>query len=168
MAKFIRTQLVDAEPALLISAPNGKQGVVFLDEPIPVGSEVAARGVVMPTGYADERGEHVMWVPEAMYKALGLLPLQCNADLPTDAPSVSSEMVDAAIVATETKTPGDKTTLVRATLWNGFEIVEASSCVSPENYNEYIGESICLDKIRDKVWMLLGFLLQTAVSASDG
>ena len=168
MARFIRTQLVDADPAILVSAPDGKQGIVFLDEPIPVGSEVEARGVVLKTGFADERGEHVMWVPEALYQSFGLLPLQCNADLPTEAPSVSSEMVDAAIVSTETRTLGDKTTVVRATLWNGFEIVEASSCVSPENYNEYIGESICFEKIRDKVWMLLGFLLQTAVSATDG
>ena len=168
MAKFISTKIIDAEPALLVSAPNGKQGVVFVDEPIPVGSEVDARGVVVKTGFSDERGEHVMWIPEEDYKRFGFLPLRCNPDLPTDAPSISSEMVDAAIVATETKTLGDKTTVVRAVLWNGFEIVEASSCVSPENYNVYIGESICLEKIRSKVWMLLGFLLQTAVSASDG
>ena len=167
MAKFIRTQLLDGDPAILVSGPDGKQGIVFLDEPIPVGSEVVARGSALKTGFADERGEHVMWVPEELYQEYGILPLHCNPDMPSEAPSVSSEMVDAAIVSTETKTLGDKTTVVRATLWNGFEIVEASSCVSPENYNEYIGESICLTKIRDKVWMLLGFLLQTAVGC-DG
>lgn len=165
MAKFIRTQLVDADPALLVTTPDGDQNIMSFDEPLPAGSAVH-RGVVVKTGFSDENGEHTQWVPEEMYQEFGLLPFQCNPDAPTDAPSVSSEMVDRAIVHTETKTLGDKTTVVRATLWNGFEIVEASSCVSPENYNEYIGESICLTKIRDKVWMLLGFLLQTAVSGS--
>ena len=48
-------------------------------------------------------------------------------------------------------------------LRNGFEIVESSACVSAENYDEKLGREICLEKIRDKVWFLLGFLLQTAV-----
>ena len=165
MAKFIQTQLVDATPALLVTTPEGDQDIYFLDEPIPSGSEIQ-RGIVMKTGFSDERGDHCQWIPEELYQEYGIIPLQCNPEMPTEAPSVSSEMVDAAIVHTETKTLGDKTTVVRATLWNGFEIVEASSCVSPENYNEYIGESICLTKIRDKVWMLLGFLLQTAVGGN--
>lgn len=58
---------------------------------------------------------------------------------------------------------GDKTTLVKVTLVNGFELCETSSCVDPKNYNEEIGVKICLDKIYDKIWHLLGFLLQTAI-----
>ena len=46
---------------------------------------------------------------------------------------------------------------------NGFEIVESSSCVSAENYDETLGVQICMEHIKDKIWMLLGFLLQTAV-----
>ena len=53
---------------------------------------------------------------------------------------------------------------MRAVLKNGFEIVESSSCVSPENYDEAMGREICMEKIKDKVWMLLGFLLQTAAN----
>ena len=49
-------------------------------------------------------------------------------------------------------------------LRNGFELVEASSCVSPENYDEKLGREICMKKIKDRVWHLLGFLLQTAVN----
>lgn len=45
-----------------------------------------------------------------------------------------------------------------------FELVEASSCVSPENYDEKLGREICMKKIKDRVWHLLGFLLQTAVN----
>lgn len=35
--------------------------------------------------------------------------------------------------------------------------------ISAENYDEKLGAQICLKHIKDKVWMLLGFLLQTAV-----
>ena len=74
------------------------------------------------------------------------------------------KMVDNFIKERHTDTLGDKTTVVRAVLRNGFEIVEASSCVSPENYDECIGQEICEERIKDKVWELLGFLLQTAVN----
>ena len=90
-----------------------------------------------------------------------------NKELRTNAPSVSQEMVDQFITETWTKTEGDRTTVVRARLRNGFEIVESSSCVSAENYDEDMGKQICMEKIKDKVWMLLGFLLQTAVSLSN-
>lgn len=53
-----------------------------------------------------------------------------------------------------------KTTVVSATLINGFTIVESSSCVDPKNYSEAIGAKICIGKIQDKVWEFLGFLLQ--------
>jgi len=52
---------------------------------------------------------------------------------------------------------------VRVTLVNGFEIIESSACVDKRNYLESIGAEICLEKIKDKIWFLLGFLLQTAV-----
>ena len=60
-------------------------------------------------------------------------------------------------------TLGGKCTVVRAILRNGFAIVESSECVSAENYDEKMGEEICMERIKNKVWMLLGFLLATAV-----
>lgn len=86
-----------------------------------------------------------------------------NPDLRTDAPSISQKMVDDFILDTEVITMGKKTTVVRAVLRNGFEIVESSSCVSEENYDEATGNEICMEHIKNKIWMLLGFLLQTAV-----
>ena len=47
-------------------------------------------------------------------------------------------------------------------------MAESSSCVSAENYDEMMGEAICMGKVKDKVWMLLGFLLQTAVNGTRG
>ena len=64
----------------------------------------------------------------------------------------------------ESLTMGEKTTVVKATLINGFEMVEGSSCVDPKNYDEELGMKICLGKMRDEVWKLLGFVLQWAKS----
>lgn len=102
------------------------------------------------------------WSPKDVFER-AYLPLTVNPELKTDAPSVSQEMVDGFIREVETTTLGDKSTVVRAVLRNGFEIVESSACVSAENYDEAMGREICLEKIKDKVWMLLGFLLQTAI-----
>lgn len=78
--------------------------------------------------------------------------------------SISQQMVDDFIKGVEVQTIGDKTTLVHVTLANGFTITEASSCVDPENYSVEIGAEICMEHIKNKVWELLGFLLQTAVN----
>lgn len=103
------------------------------------------------------------WSPRDVFER-AYLPVTVNSHLRTDAPSISQEMVEDFILETCTQTLGDKCTVVRAILRNGFEIVESSACVSAENYDEELGEKICLEKIRDKVWMFLGFLLQTAVA----
>ena len=163
MAYFIQTKLIDAEPAMHVVLHDGTSKVIFDDADIPERA-VVYPGYVVRTGFTDELGEHAMFYPADMldYRCI---PIKVNPDLPTDAPSISAETVEQAISEYEVMTLGDKTTVVRATLWNGFEIVEASSCVSPENYSQEIGAEICMKKIRDKVWMLLGFLLQTAVNA---
>jgi hypothetical protein len=57
-----------------------------------------------------------------------------------------------------------KTALVKATLPNGFEIVETASCVDPANYDEKIGKEICCKRIMDKIWELEGYVLQSKVA----
>ena len=143
MRQYIGTKMVEAEPcAAWKYTDNHKVG-----DP---GYRVR---------YADG---YESWSPKDVFER-AYLPLTVNPELKTDAPSVSQEMVDGFIREVETTTLGDKTTVVRAVLRNGFEIVESSACVSAENYDEAMGREICLEKIKDKVWMLLGFLLQTAV-----
>lgn len=88
-------------------------------------------------------------------KELKITPVQAGKAVPMDAWWTRTP---------STQTMGEKTTVVRAVLRNGFEIVEASACVSKENYSEPVGRDICMGKIRDQVWKLLGFLLQTAVN----
>ena len=135
MVRYIGTKLIEAIPA----QKNGEDGYK----------------VVYPDGYNS-------WSPADVFER-AYLPLSINTRLNTDKPSIGQEMVDEFIAHTEVQTLGDKTTVVLAVLRNGFELVESSSCVSKENYSEELGAQICMKKIKDKVWFLLGFLLQTAV-----
>lgn len=68
----------------------------------------------------------------------------------------------------EVQTLGDKTTLVKFTTKEGFVIVATSSCVSSENYDEKIGEEICMKDIRDKLWELEGYSLQKELYEAKG
>jgi hypothetical protein len=72
MAKFIQTQLVDADPAFLVTTPEGDQDIYFFNDPIPVGSDIQ-RGIVLKTGYADENGEHYRWLPNTLLQDAGLI-----------------------------------------------------------------------------------------------
>lgn len=51
-----------------------------------------------------------------------------------------------------------KTTVCLLTLDNGFEIVTSSSCIDPENYDQYTWEDICRQKAIDKLRELYGFM----------
>lgn len=157
MRQYIGTKLIEAEPAYRCTDNQMRVDIIVdPDEAATYYKSEEGYRVRYPDGYES-------WSPkEAFEKAY--LPLSTNGDLKTDRPSISAEMVDNFILETWTQTAGDKTTIVRALLRNGFEILEASSCVSPENYDETMGREICIKKIKDKVWMLLGFLLQTAVN----
>lgn len=157
MKQYIGTKLIEAEAAYRV---DGK--VVSLAEN------------KVPRGYKIERGYKVRYAdgyesfsPAEVFER-AYLPLEVNGMLKTAAPSISAEMVERFIDHHETVTMGGKTTVVRAVLKNGFEIVESSSCVSAENYDEKLGEEICMKRIRNKVWELLGFLLQTAVGGVNG
>ena len=151
MQYYIGIKMIQAEPAIRV---DGK--VYPLSGPVP-------RSMEREEGYRVRYSDgYESWSPKAVFES-AYLPLQVNSNLRTDAPSISKEMVDDFIREVEVTTMGDRTTVVRAVLRNGFVLVESSSCVSAENYDEQLGADICLRHIKDKVWMLLGFLLQTAV-----
>ena len=158
MKQYIGTKLIEAEPAFRCMDGNGN--TVITKHP----HEAFPNFPGVEDGYRVRRADgYVSWSPKDVFER-SYLPLDANKELRTDKPSISQEMVDNFILETWTQTAGEKTTIVRAMLRNGFELVEASSCVSPENYDEKMGREICMKKIRDRVWQLLGFLLQTAVN----
>lgn len=158
MKDYIGTKIVKAEPAY--RCMDGRGNVVITTRP----EDAFPNYPSVEDGYRIRYPDgYVSWSPKEIFEK-AYLPISNNPRLKTDRPSISEKMVDEFIVETWTETAGEKTTIVRARLRNGFEIVEASSCVSAENYDEEMGRNICIEKIKNKVWMLLGFLLQTAVN----
>lgn len=111
--------------------------------------------VKYPDGY-------MSWSPKDVFEKAHM-KLDDNKDLPSGI-SIGQKMVDEFISYTDTSTIGDRTTVVRCVLRNGFVIVESSSCVDPANYSQEMGEDICMGKIKDKIWELLGFMLQSAAN----
>lgn len=105
--------------------------------------------VIYPDGYKS-------WSPKAVFEA-AYFPIE-KANILTQ--NDIDRMVDASEVHVQTL--GEKTTLVRVVLPTGFELVEASACVDHENYSEKYGAEICMEKIKARLWFLMGFTLQWA------
>lgn len=110
--------------------------------------------------YADNRifnhpnhAGYISWSPKEVFEQ-AYRKTDCEDSITEK--EVSSWIDNITVYTLENK----KTTMVSATLINGFTIVESSSCVDPKNYSEAMGANICMGKIKDKVWELLGFLLQ--------
>lgn len=84
--------------------------------------------------------------------------------------TVTQEMVDENMKDVIVRTLNDfgkPCTYVTVRMKNGFTLRESTTCVDPRNYSEELGKKICLEKIEDKVWFLLGYDLQTEASAKN-
>lgn len=137
-------KLIQAEP-MNLGEYNKSRGWT-----IPENEDPNTEGyrILYPDGY-------VSWSPKPIFEKAYMQVNENN--------TITQDCVDSFVHVYEDYIFGEKTTVVKATLANGFEIVESSSCVDPANYDHEIGVSICVSKIKDKLWSYLGFLLQTAV-----
>lgn len=109
-------------------------------------------------GYAVKYEDgHLSWSPQAVFEKHYLPMGEDN-----DGSKITEAMVDRFIADTRCRTMGKKSTVALATLRNGFELSESSSCVDVANFNMQLGRQICSRRIKDRVWYLLGFLLQSA------
>lgn len=149
MDSYIGTKLISAE------AMNLGDYNKYREWQIPANENPEKEGYLVR--YSDD---YYSWSPKEVFEKAYLM-VDDNPDLPSGV-SIGPKMVDSFIKETHVSTLGDRTTLVRCVLVNGFEIIESSACVDPLNYNEYMGAEICMEKIKDEIWYLLGFLLQTA------
>lgn len=111
-------------------------------------------------GYRIEKGDGIFWEPKEEFERHAL-KVEDNPKLPSGV-SIGPTMVIDFIKGVHSITMGDRTTVTRIILINGFEIIESSSCVDPANYNQEMGEQINVNHAKDKIWELLGFLLSTA------
>ena len=105
--------------------------------------------VIYPDGYKS-------WSPKDVFEA-AYFPIECSNKLTQND---IDRMVDASEVHVQTL--GEKTTLVRVVLPTGFELVETAAFVNPADYSEEYGAQICMKKIKDSLWFLMGFTLQWA------
>jgi hypothetical protein len=64
----------------------------------------------------------------------------------------------------ETEVWGNKTFIMKCVLPNGFVIVEYASCVDPANFSTNVGYEICEERIKNKIWELEGYKLQSEVN----
>lgn len=62
---------------------------------------------------------------------------------------------------------GKPVTHVSVRMKNGFTLHETTTCVDPANYDERIGRRICLQRIEEKVWFLLGYALQDRLASES-
>lgn len=160
MKKYISCKMVEAHPATHAEAYAEKKGTTLMSaanilEAMAIDPTEVGYALTYPDGYKS-------WCPKDEFER-AYMECDGNPELKSKV-SISQKMVDEFIAFTEVSTVGDKTTVVVATLRNGFTIVEASSCVDPANYSQEMGKEICMEKIKDKIWFLLGFLLQSAVN----
>lgn len=110
--------------------------------------------VVYDRGAADE---YHSWSPKDKFER-AYLPLGEGNDGSTITPEVIAGFLDPEVVIF---TQG-KTTIVHSKTVTGYEMVDASSCVDPKNYSEQVGAEICCTRAADKIWGMLGFVLQWA------
>lgn len=143
MEKYIGFKMIDAEPMTL-----GEYNILRGWQ-IPADEDPAREGylVVYPDGYKS-------WSPKQAFDYAHMQVSENN--------TITQENVEKFIRSIDTYTIGNKTSMVVATLVNNYTITETSSCVDPANFNHEMGVKICVDKIKNQVWGLLGFLLQTA------
>jgi hypothetical protein len=152
--KYIGFKLIQAEPAWRTTCIEDGEIVLVPKSERPCKDSLSADTedgykVFYPDGY-------VSWSPKEVFEKAYMRVANDN--------TITNDIVDSFIERYEDYTIGEKTTVVRAVLRNNFVVVDSSSCVDPANFNQEIGISICKDKIKNKVWELLGFLLQTAKS----
>ena len=145
MKKFIGFKMIQAKEMTQNEWYTHKTG-------LPVNKEYT---VEEKEGYLVEyEGGYQSWSPKEVFEKAYMQVSEKN--------TITQENVDNFIKDIKISTIGEKTTIVVATLVNDFEIIESSSCVDAANYDEQIGAEICIERIKNKAWELLGFLLQTA------
>ena len=77
-----------------------------------------------------------------------------------NAPRLTPDIIDSLIKEKSFHRLTSKLTVCVITLQNGFELTGESSCVSPANYNQQIGEDVAFTNARDKIWPLAGYALK--------
>ena len=94
-------------------------------------------------------------------------PANTEEAVSCDGTKVTLDTVQAAIQSVRHETVelvGKPHTLTSVLMKNGFTIIETSTSVNPDNYDEEIGADVNIRKIYDKIFFLLGYELQSKLA----
>lgn len=77
---------------------------------------------------------------------------------------ISPEVLDKIIVDKQFyRFPNTNSVVCCLTTANGFTVIGHAGCVSPENFDEEIGQDIAFRNARNQLWPLLGYALAEAI-----
>lgn len=147
---------------------KGDRVRVFKDAgflPMKVGSEYTiieiAYGVV--SLYSDDEERNLFVSQSILKEYFEKVTFNEEVDEEDEPISVSSEYIDKLIDNSNisVSTAFDKCTVVACKLPSGFVIVESSACIDPRNYDEKLGVDICMKRIKDRVWEMEAYKMQT-------
>lgn len=144
---YIGCKQVQAEP-MSLGAYNEYRGWT-----IPANEDPYRQGylAVYPDGYES-------WSPKDVFES-AYLPMGVD----NDGTRVTVDMVENFIDHNGSASIHHGKVFVGSfMLVNGFAVTESSACVDPANFNQELGAQITGERVRSKVFELLGFLLQSA------
>lgn len=137
---------------------------VFLS-PMKAGDEFIIQDIIYGVATLSSENEgRPCYVAEAALKEYFTKVVTVEESEEIDEPiSVSSEYIDKILDNSHisVSTIFDKCTVVACKLPSGFVIVESSACIDPRNYNEKLGVEICMKHIKDRVWEMEAYKIQT-------
>lgn len=91
--------------------------------------------------------------------------IQKDIDAGKKAPRLTLEHIQSKIKAEQFHVfEGPRLTICCLTLQNGFTVTGESFCVSPENFNAEIGQTVARANAVNKIWELEGYLLKEALT----
>lgn len=155
MKKFIGASLTEAEP-MSRGRYNQMRGWKIPADENPMDPGLLIHGPDL----------HLTWVPKDLFEKQNF-PI-VGKDNKVDIQDVENMIASVHATTLALTDSPSKTTVVVCTLVNGFAITASSACVDPANYDEQIGAEICMKIIKDKIWFLLGFLLQCGLYGFAG
>jgi hypothetical protein len=143
MQKYLGVKLIEAEPKNKYEFYMNVKGVDCKEE--------------NEDGYLVKyEDNYISWSPKDVFEK-AYYPIASNNN------TISQKDVDLFIKDVKSIKQGEKTTVTTVTLINGFEIIESSSCVDAKNFNMAIGEKICVERVKNLIWEMLGFVLCSGV-----
>lgn len=159
--RYILTKLVEATPMSKLEYKKHVQNSItkFMSFPSFI-KDILSDKCMDEEGYLVNIESNEYWMPKKLFESM-TLEMTDNKNLPSSV-NIGEEMVDNIIDSTSVIEVGNKTTLLKVILKNGYEIIESSGMVDPANYDVEVGKKACLNKAKKKIWDYLGFMLQTA------